>query len=294
MDAELLPSGLYFRPGTYLEQSCPACPRPRYAGLIGLYGNVKAAQRALNGVPQNLLPPGYPWAVLAEDLMLKDRRASGIALVAGLVADKASAARLSKAWRRRTGRWLRIVELADSREAERRTRRALARDAGGDKRPVLVQTDPGPAVEAFDEVAFEDRPLADGPKPTPVCKVPPRSLFLFPSKRHLYRFGRVRSPARCGERIVYVPWTRTLNESVVLRRPDGRYRLVQVTDVSCDRPRLDAWTYGREGRLAKLPSTPPPPGEGPPARAGQVRPGQQTKPAKGGTPRPRTGTSPPC
>jgi hypothetical protein len=284
MDHEILPAGLYFRPGNRLSAACRGCPRPEFAGLIGLYPNVKLAERALRSVPPGLLPPGYPWVVMAEDLMLADRRTSGIAIVAALVTDKGAAARLSKAWRKQARIPLRVAKLADGQEAERRLQRRVTTDAQGEKRPAVVQTDPGPAVDAYDEAALESGDVPDvkntAVQLTSVCQVPPGALFVFASQHHLHRFGRRYAPARCGDKPVFIPWTRTLIETMVARRADGFYQLSQVVDVTCERPRLDDWVFDREGRQARVPKPPADPATG----GAKPTPARRGAPAGGARP----------
>jgi hypothetical protein len=283
MDDEILPAGLYFRPG-HQQGLCPQCRRPEGVALIGLYPTVKAAQKALRAVPAGLLPPGYPWAVTTDDLMLADRRARGIALVAAMVADKFKAARLTKAFRKATGTTLRMAKLADDEEVQRRLGKRTETDAQGDKRPALVQTEPGPPIDAFDETALEENPVAGrsgGGGPAPVCQVEPGALFAFASQHHVYRFGRRYAPALCGDRAVFIPWTRTRVESLVTRRPDGYYQIAQIVGLRCDRPEIDEWGFGPEGRLTRLPKPPPP--EGSKARpAGRTAGGKGSKGAAPG------------
>jgi hypothetical protein len=280
MDADLLPAGPYFN-GKNLRAACPGCRRPQFAGVIGIYSTVKAAEKALRSIPAGLLPAGYPWVVMADDLMLAERRVKGIVLVAALVDDKPKAARLAKAWRKQVGTHLRISKLADEAEAERRQSKLAAADSKGEQRPALVQTEPGEPIDAYDELALEDdalspkasgSPSAKGKKPgarPATCQVAANALFLFASQQHVYRFGRKYAPARCGERLVFIPWTKTLVDSVVARQPDGTYRLSQVVEVSCDTPVVSEWILARGARVPL------------PAASKTDRPAQGVKVARG-------------
>ena len=253
----VLPAGIRFaRVGNYEEvvREVFRCPRPTWAVLAGVAPTAQAAATAaahIAGMGASAqLAPGYPWAVHTSELGLQATSRSGVALVVATFETKPEAEAWTKAHTQLPGPL---------------TLEAFAGDHGKSPRDreTVVRVQAGAGVHAFTldgtkaQAATAARPRRHGSAvrdPAPAaCQVHPGSMFVFHAA-DLFPFGlpaRAFSPVRCEDgAVAYIPWTSTLNESVIWQDTAGEAHLSQITAVECDAPvEILDWIYGPNGRV---------------------------------------------
>jgi hypothetical protein len=250
----VLPAGIRApQIGNYEEvvRAVLGCPRPTWAAVAGVFPTIEAAAKAAARLAGEPLAPGYPWVVLAGQLQLASASPMDLALVLATFESKDDA----DAW---------IAKHA-SRVENVRIERLSEKGSPPAEKQAIVQIQAGPEVAAFTLEDIEARGAHKRKRErTPACKVPGGALFQFKRADDLFPIGlpaRTFSPVRCADgKVAYVPWTSTLNESVVWQDASGRVHVSQVERVECDEPTeiLD-WIYGSDGR------------HGPPRRLGKSR-----------------------
>jgi hypothetical protein len=245
-----LPAGLYFRSFQY--STCKGCPTPTTAVLIGSYTTAEQASRTLAAIPAAELPLGYPLAAHTDELGIASGQ-PGVALVAGLFAERASAEAFVRAHPALHDATV-VAVLPDD---ELRKLRAARYGEGEQKAPFVVRlaADDVPAYARAGIDPEGDQLPRIGEKPRELrelCRLSRPALFVS-SAWDDRGFYRVWAPVDCGGQPAYVRWQDTLIESTVERQPDGTYVLTQVVDVVEDSPTLGRWRYDAGGRREPLP-----------------------------------------
>lgn len=232
----------------YLGSACEA-GAPRFA-VVALHTNdPHAAERALRAAPH---ADGYPFAVSFDDLPAKDPAVQGIAVVAGLYANREDADAAAR------GRAT-VIELATKDEYDRRRYSnvgAYQKNEEQIERVVEIAAET-PAYRAEDLEQVEkalDEELATHwvPLPaqqmrradalaasTPACNVAAGRVFVT-HENELYEFRRKYAPVRCDDgREAWVPWRATRLESTV-----DSGKVSQVILVECDVPTVETRPFG--------------------------------------------------
>ena len=260
----VLPAGLRFaRFGNYEEvvREVFQCPRPSWAVIAGVAPTAQAAATSVARIigmgARAQLAPGYPWAVHTSELGLAVVPAAGVALVIATFETTPEADNWLKAHAQLSGP-LTLEAFARGGDGEGvlgsspRERQTVVRVQAGTDVPALTM------VDAKAQAAAAARAHRQGPAPggaaTPACWVHPGSMFLFRATE-LFPIGlpaRAFSPVRCEDgAVAYLPWTSTVNESVIWQDKAGEAHLSQITAVECDAPvEILDWTYGSNGRRA--------------------------------------------
>lgn len=237
-----LPPGNYFRHG---YSTCPTCETPQWAVVLAIVDDgMTAASIARSSAAE--LPVGYPWIQHTDDLALDETGTSGVAIVGGLFASSDAARTWMRATRLPAGS--RLVRLTPSAVAIERWQRIEASEGGGAELHTVVTIADGEPVPAYAPDAVRDTTGTIDPESAPSCIVRPFDTFVITHDELFGPRSRDFAPVRCRGELAYVRWTSTSLESTVLPYGDHGHRLVQVVDVSCDRPTFAEWDYDRAGR----------------------------------------------
>lgn len=269
----LLPAGLcWFHP--YLDSACSEYEKPHFAVVLAefevrpngrgrLYlGDLPArpapslalVERALQEArAQHTYGPGYPFVASYDDLRRLDQKRQGLAIVAGLFAERAEADTYVRELRLEQG--VSIVELApeswlpcesdeyDKCEAKHVVAVEVAAKSVALSDAQLDAIEKKLAEEGLheaEEVAKRRRELTS--RATPVCEVARGQVFAATSLE-LYSTSRDYAPITCPDgRRAWIPWRNTRLESVVVATARGPI-ISQVVAVSCDSPTLDERPY---------------------------------------------------
>lgn len=217
-------------------------------GPVRAVDELARAERALADARTLGLPAGYPLILSWDDLPAQDEGRRGLALVAGLFGERASA----EGWAHENRLAAEIVELAPAGAAQPMCEDDYNACMGSRVSAVEVfvpskaydakvleqldtEQDQLPWVRFDHAVARYDQALA---KLSPACEIEAGRVFLATNDK-LYRFQRRFAPARCKDgREAWLPWRATRLESVVTRGEDGP-ELHQVVLVECDVPTLE-------------------------------------------------------
>lgn len=245
----VLPAGIFFRSHTYRpcahvderEQTASGlCTEPMAAVVSGVFAKPRDAERALANSRASKLSPGYPFAAHSDELGIADPAREGVAVILGLFETA-----------READRWLAQHPIAGAE-------RVLLLDAEGafaryDQSPqrlaVVIDADgPVPAYAARHFEWREDREpegVVAG-ETVPLCHLEPGSVFVAHAEElqtTWYDFA----PVRCNGELAFVEWTRTRVSATVWQRADGSAELLQIVEVSCDRPTFEIWTLDARG-----------------------------------------------
>jgi hypothetical protein len=254
----VLPAGIFFRGHTYrpcdhIDESEQAasglCIEPKAAVVSGVFARARDAERALEQARSLALAPGYPFAAHSDELGLADASRQGTAIVLGLFESSRDA-----------GAWLadHAIEGAE-RVALLDAEAAFDRHDQSPQRFAVMIDAEGP-VPAYAARHFEwrDDREPEGVVPgrtQPLCHVRPGALFVATATElqgTWYDFA----PVRCGSELAYVEWTKTRLTATIWKRSSGATELLQIVDVSCDRPTFEAWTVDRDGHRQANDATP--------------------------------------
>lgn len=217
-------------------------------GPVRAVDELARAERALADARTLGLPPGYPLILSYDDMPALDEGRRGLALVAGLFGERASAER----WALESRLAGEIVELAPAGAAQPMCEGDYEACMGSRVSAVEVFV-PSKAYDAkvleqldaeqdqlpwvgFDRaVARYDEALAKLPA---ACEIEPGRVFLAPNDK-LFRFLRRFAPVRCKDgREAWVSWRATRLQSVVTVG-EGGPELHQVVLVECDVPTIE-------------------------------------------------------
>lgn len=217
-------------------------------GPVRAVDDLARAERALSDAQKLHLPPGYPLVLSWDDMPAMDEGRRGLALVAGLFGERASAER----WVRESKLKAEVVELAPAGAAQPMCEGDYEACMGSRVSAVEVfvpsKAYDTKALEALDAeqdqlpwirldlaVARYDQALAKLP---PACEIEAGRVFVATNDK-LYRFQRRHAPVRCKDgREAWVPWRATRLESIVTTGADGP-ELHQVVLVECDVPTIE-------------------------------------------------------
>jgi hypothetical protein len=250
----LLPAGLCaFEP--YLSDACNGAPLARFAVVLAGAGDRAAAEKTLRRGQALGLAAGYPFAATFDEMPAKDPQRQGIAVVAGLFAEKVHA----EVYLKHLPPGTELLELASPQEASKRasapagmswddfekTRSeavVIAEDtpawSEGDLDRVEAQLDENLAkkwVMPPEQKVRRDRALGATKHRCTIA----RGRVFTSSRQKLYRFRRTYAPAQCDDGSeVWVEWRATRRESVVTRSKDGAV-VHQVIRVECDQPAVE-------------------------------------------------------
>ncbi|MDI1444336.1 hypothetical protein [Polyangium sp. 6x1] len=254
---ELLPAGrCAFDP--YLSEPCEGSPTAHYALLLPSSGDAEAAEIALRKGRTLRLAAGYPFAVTFDDMPTKKSKQRGIAVVAGLFAERGQA----EAYASHLPPGTEIVELASREDVDFTGKRTasveIAEDtlawAPEDIDVVEATLDEELAkkwVKLPEQKARRDRALA-GIKPR--CSLTQGRVFATDQSK-LFKYQRNYAPVRCDDgREAWVALRATRLDTVVTR-PAGGALVHQVILVECDQPTVetrhfDAGSAAKPVRLA--------------------------------------------
>ena len=230
----------------YLNQPCDGLPSPHFAVLLLATEDVAAVENALHKAGILGLAAGYPFAASFDDLRTHDPSRRGIAVVAGLFAEREDAER----YREHLPAGAELVELTLEEEP-----------FDFDNTSVVVVTEPATAwsYEDLDRVEKDldetlakkwvtlpkqrERRLAALAKLTPRCVVAPGRVS-WVRKRKLHAFLQNYAPVSCADgREAWIEWRATRLESVVTRS-GGVILVHQVVLVECDVPTIETRRWG--------------------------------------------------
>ncbi len=244
-------AGLYWEP--YV--TCYDCDRPDavVAYVVSDAREARAIVAALDGK----LAFGLPYVVHTDDLGITPR---GIAVVIGNFGDRAAAtaaAATAPVIARHHAVVHGLTENDELGTPHDPPSHVTVVDRGApvpawSKRDVDRATaamndseDPAAHETLVAEHAWVARELA---KRTPLCVVKPGDMFVVQeSELRYYAFA----PVRCGGRLAYIPWTKSLLGHAVIvpdRERGTGYQLIQVVGAECDSPVEGTWRYDEAGR----------------------------------------------
>jgi hypothetical protein len=253
-ESRVLPAGIFFRSHTYRpcahvdeseQEASGLCTEPTAAVVTGVFADPRDAERALATARVPKLSPGYPFAAHSDELGLADPGREGVAVILGLFETSSAA-----------DRWLAEHPVAGAERVRLLDAdAAFARyDQGAQRHAVVIDADaPVPAYAARHFEWREDREperVVVG-KTAPLCHVEPGAVFVAHGEQmqsSWYDFA----PVRCGGEVALVEWIHTRLTATVWRRSNGTAELLQIVEVSCDRPTFEAWSLDLHGaRKAK-------------------------------------------
>jgi hypothetical protein len=238
--------------GAYLssDEACKDVPTPRFAVLLAATANAHSAEEARARGLDLGLAVGYPFVLASNEMPWKGAEPGVFAVVAGLFAERATAAAFHRA-------------LASAQLVEIVSEEALAAlNVWDGNRPNVVEvieSTPAYAQEdvervehALDEMlarkwvdlaAQNKRREAALAKLAPRCTIENGRLFMT-TAGELQHFHSPYAPTRCpdGSR-AWVRWRTTRGQSVVTRGEAGAI-IHQLVLVECDHPTIERRRFG--------------------------------------------------
>ncbi|MDI1434581.1 hypothetical protein [Polyangium sorediatum] len=265
----VLPAGLCHLE-VYLDEECKSAA-PRYALLLGVAVDARAAETTLRSGETGELAAGYPFVATLDDLPIADPGRKGLAVVAGLFEHKHQA----EQYQARLSRPTELVELASPEDAASRQIQPkgmakemflasrvsaveLAEDTAAFSEDDLDKTE-----KALDEVLAQKEVSLPEQKEQreralaalqPRCKLSRGRVFSASYKdlhhplASLLRYA----PVRCDDgAVAWVPWRATRLKSAVVRTDAGAL-VHQVVLVECDSPILETRLFGASSAAKPL------------------------------------------